>query len=474
MTKTNKMLASERRAALGLASLYGIRMLGLFLILPVFSLYAEQLQGTTPLLIGLALGSYGLSQALLQIPFGLLSDRFGRKHMIVIGLLIFALGSVIAALADHIVVVIIGRLLQGAGAISAVVLALAADLTRTEQRSKVMAIIGISIGLSFTLALILGPVLSQWMGVAGLFWLTAGLALGAIIIVLKLIPQAERYRHHQDIQATPRQIRSILQDRQLLRIDVGIFILHMILTATFVVLPLALRDRLQLPAADHWQLYLPAMLGGLVLMAPFLMHSERKQAVRSTMLLAIALLALAELMLVFSPAQIGWYGLALLIFFTAFNFLEACLPSLIARLAPVDLKGTAMGVYATSQFSGAFLGGVIAGLLMGIWGLTAVFIFASLALLLWLLISLGLHNPHTLRSQVLNIDKLSRSEAQQLGQHLRQIHGVSDAVVIPADGLVYLHFDPRYLDQQALQTATQHYFSNTETTSWHEESIKSY
>jgi MFS family permease len=433
-------------------------MLGLFLILPVFALYAEELSGTTPLFIGLAIGIYGLTQACLQIPFGMLSDRYGRKRIIIFGLLIFALGSVVAAMSDNILGVILGRALQGAGAISAAVLALAADLSREEQRSKVTAIIGISIGFSFALALVLGPILNAWIGVPGIFWLTAGLALSGIVIVIKLVPQpqAPQSRQHRDAQALPALFGQVLRNPQLLRLDAGIFILHMTLTATFVALPLVLRDGLALPAAQHGYLYLPAMLLGIALMFPLIILSERKAYLKPFFLSAIVLLALAQFGFAMLPAQgLLVMGAVLMVFFTGFNFLEAALPSLITRFAPADAKGTALGVYTTSQFSGAFLGGVIAGSLYGSLGLPSVFVFNALCTLLWLALALSMHRPSKLSSYMLNIGMISEPEAQQLTARYQQIPGVAEAVVIANTGVAYLKVDRRQLNITALRAVSE-------------------
>jgi len=448
----DKLLPSERRAAFSLAALYVLRMLGLFLILPVFALYAEHLAGATPLLIGLAIGCYGLTQACLQIPFGMLSDRYGRKRIIILGLLIFALGSVIAATADHIFVVILGRALQGAGAIAAAVLALAADLSREEQRTKVTAIIGISIGFSFALALVLGPILNAWIGVPGIFWLTAGLALGGIVIVLKLVPQPSHSRQHRDTQAIPALFQQVLRNAQLLRLDAGILILHMMLTATFVALPLVLRDHMALPVAQHWTLYLPAMLFGVLFMAPLVVISERQSRIKSFFLIAILLLALAQFGFIMLPSLgLVALGSVLVIFFTGFNFLEAALPSLITRFAPADAKGTALGIYSTSQFSGAFLGGVIAGALHGAFGLASVFAFNVLSALLWLILALPMQKPSKLSSYMLNIGMMSEPEARQLTARYQQVPGVAEAVVVATAGVAYLKVDRRRLDLTALR-----------------------
>ena len=268
------MTADERRAAFWLAGVFSLRMLGLFMILPVFALYAERLRGNTPALAGLAIGIYGFSQALFQIPFGFLSDRYGRKRMIYLGLSIFAAGSVVAALADSIWGVILGRALQGGGAVSAAVMALAADLTREEHRIKVMAAIGITIGLSFAVSMIVGPVLNGWVGVPGIFWLTGLFALLGVAVVRFLVPDPLASRVHRDAEPVASQFGRVLFDGQLLRLNFGIFTLHLLLTATFVAVPLALRDA-GLPSDQHWEVYLPALVLSMAVMVPFVILAEK-------------------------------------------------------------------------------------------------------------------------------------------------------------------------------------------------------
>lgn len=444
------MTPLEKRAAYTLASIFSLRMLGLFLILPVFALYAEELSGTTPALIGLAIGIYGLSQAVFQIPFGVFSDRWGRKPIIVGGLLIFAAGSVVAALADSIWGVIFGRALQGAGAISAAVMALAADLTREDHRLKVMAVIGTSIGLSFTASLIAGPILSHWIGVQGIFWLTAVLALAGIAVIKLLVPDPVVSRHHHDTEPDPHEMSAMLKDTQLLRLDYGIFTLHALLTASFIVVPFALRDG-GIDSHDQSYLYLAVMLLAILVMVPLIIVAEKRRRMKQVFVGAVALLLLSEVTWIFGFNSLVGVVAGLSLFFIAFNLLEATLPSLIAKTAPAGKKGTAMGLYSSSQFLGAFFGGAVGGWLYGDHGASAVFIFCLLLTTLWLGLAATMRPPRHLSSKILAIGQIDMEAARQLAQRLRQVRGVEDATVIPDEGVAYLKVDNQVLDQDALR-----------------------
>ncbi len=444
------MNSDERQAAFWLAGVFSLRMLGLFMILPVFALYAEHLHGNTPALAGLAIGIYGFSQALFQIPFGFLSDHYGRKRMIYLGLLIFALGSAVAASADSIWGVILGRALQGGGAVSAAVMALAADLTREEHRIKVMAVIGITIGVSFAASMILGPVLNGWIGVPGIFWLTGLLALLGITVVRFQVPDPTVSRIHRDAEPVASQFGRVLLDSQLLRLNFGIFTLHLLLTATFVAVPLALRNA-GLTSDRHWEVYLPALLVSMAAMVPFVILAEKHRQLKPVFLGAILTLALAELgLLALHDTVLEAAGL-LLAFFTAFNLLEATLPSLIAKMAPPDAKGTAMGIYSSSQFLGAFAGGTLGGWLRGLFGLSGVFALAASAALTWLLVAWTMRNPRYLSSYLLKVEPRDEATAQVLTQRLRQVPGVAEAVVVATEGMAYLKVDRSLLDESALQ-----------------------
>lgn len=337
------------------------------------------------------------------------------------------------------------------GAIAAVVMALAADLTREEQRTKAMAIIGASIGIAFALALIIGPVISHWVGLSGVFSITALLALGGILLLHGLVPKPVTRRRHRDAETLPEQIQQVLGDRQLLRLDAGILILHLILTASFVVIPLVLRDFGELAASEHWLVYLLVLLASVALMAPFILISDKYHLTKPIFTAAVMLLALAELGLLAFHSSLWQIVLMMVVFFTGFNILEASLPSLISRLAPPETKGTALGIYSTSQFLGAFLGGVGGGWIYAHYGVGAVFESCAALALVWFAFALTMRNPQTLSSHLVRLDPISEEEAPRVAAKLLTIPGVAEAVVIAEERVAYLKVDRKRLDQQALR-----------------------
>ncbi len=393
MQPNDKMTTTELRGSLSLASVLFLRMLGLFLILPVFTLYARTLTESTPTLIGLAFGIYGLTQASLQIPFGMLSDKLGRKPVIFAGLLIFAAGSLLASQADSIWIMILGRALQGAGAISAALMALTADLTREQQRTKAMALIGISIGFAFSLAFVAGPLLATWIGVSGIFIFSAILAMLAIIVLYLLVPNPEHISFHSDAEVSLAMLGNVLRDRKLLKLNLGIFILHAILMANFIVVPLSLQDIIGLATSQHWQVYLPVLLASVILMAPAIILGERANKSVACFKTAVFILLISQIGYYFWHSTLMALASMLLVFFTAFNYLEASLPSLISTMSSKNSKGTALGVYASSQFIGTFTGALIGGIIHEHFGLPMVFVFGSIMALVWFLVTLLPTNP---------------------------------------------------------------------------------
>lgn len=443
--------ASERRAVACLASIFALRMLGLFLILPVLSVFVRELPDATPALAGLALGIYGLTQGLLQIPFGYLSDRFGRKRIITVGLVIFALGSVVAAMSTTIGGVIAGRALQGAGAIAAAVLALTADLTREQQRTKAMAMIGGSIGASFLLALMLAPLLVGMVGVSGIFWITAALPLAMLPILWWATPNPARHRRG-DVAFDVARIRRILLDPQLWRLDLGIFALHFALTALFVVVPLKLVDSIGLPGEAHWKIYVPVLVASVAGMLPILVAAHRGHRYRGMLMLAIAVMVLAEVVFAWLPASLSGIVIALWLFFVGFNALEAMLPSLVSRLSPAGAKGTVLGVYNSFEFAGIFAGGLVGGLVYGAFGVGGAALVSALVLVAWLALVATAPNFRLLDSVTYAWPGAGgKDEADALLAALTDVPGVEDVTALPDEGMVYLKvdravFDPRSID----------------------------
>ena len=446
------MEKQELRAASSLAAVFSVRLLGLFMIYPVFADYARHLSGVTPYRIGLALGIYGLSQGLLQIPFGLLSDKVGRKIMIVLGLLMFAAGSALAAVSTSIDGVIAGRLLQGAGAVGSVILALVADLTGEESRTKAMALVGMTIGASFLLALVVGPILAGLVGVSGVFWFMVGLAALGIAITAFVVPRPPSLRVHRDTEAVPAMLVSILKNKELLRLDFGIFTLHAMLTASFLVVPPLLHERLNVTNHSQWVVYLPVLLLSVAVMVPTIIVAEKYRRMKAVFVGAVAALAASQFMLAVGRHSVYVVLAAITLFFAGFNVMEASLPSLVTKAAPPAAKGTATGIFSSSQFLGIFVGGIVGGWVHQNAGSGDVFVWSGTLALLWLLAAATMQRPDYLATRLFPIG--SGADTKLLAARLRQVPGVADVVVITDEELVYLKVDLRFFDAGMAQSLT--------------------
>ena len=444
------MNALERRSTFALSSIFALRMLGLFMIIPVFSVAGQSYQGATPALIGLAVGVYGLTQAILQIPFSLLADRFSRKPLVILGLLLFALGGAVAAMSESIYGVIIGRAIAGGGAVSAVVMALLADITREEQRSKAMAVMGMSIGVSFMVAFSLGPWLTSLVGISGLFWVTTIMGLAAISMLL-LVPKVTR--HHRNYQqGYVTQLKQVLKMGDLNRLHISVFALHLLLTAMFIYMPSQLIEFADIPLSRHGLVYLPLLVISLFFAFPSIILAEKYRKMRGIFLTAIGGIVLGLLVLIFGFESKYILLLGLALFFIAFNVMEALLPSWLSKSAPIQSKATAMGVNASSQFLGAFFGGMIGGQLLILnntsmgWGiLTAIAV-------VWLLISFGLVQPRYLSSLVIRLPESKQTD--EWTSQLLAIRGIEEVVVMPDQQVAYIKVDKQQIDDVARQDLT--------------------
>ncbi len=440
----------EKRTAISLAAVYAVRMLGLFMILPVFPLYAKNMPEATPFLIGLAIGIYGLSQATLQIPLGLLSDKIGRKPVIAGGLLVFAIGSVVAALSTSLESIIIGRAIQGSGAIAAATMALAADLTRENHRAKVMAIIGMTIGISFSVAMIIGPLISEWAGLSGVFWTTSILALIGILLILFVVPQPPKLHSHRDAGIIQGYLAPALKDPTLLRMNLGVFILHMIMTANFTVIPLIFRDNLGFASVDHWQIYLPVLVLSFLLSVPLIVIAEKFQKIKSLFVLSVTALIIAQVVMGLMNAIKIPLLASFLLFFIGFNFLEAVQPSLVAKYSSVNTKGTAMGIFSTSQFMGIFIGGIIGGTALTLWGIQGVMFFGAIMASIWLLVAIGLPQPKFYKSQVFKLNKKALANPSHTTLQVNKISGIKESAISLEEGAIYLKVDNSEFNEDSL------------------------
>ncbi|AWT49706.1 MFS transporter [Psychrobacter sp. YP14] len=446
------MNSIEKRAIAGIGGIFALRMIGLFMIVPVFSVYGNNYAHATPLLIGLAVGIYGLGQALFQIPMSMAADKFPRKPMIFLGLLLFAIGGVVAATATDIYQVIIGRALAGSGAVSAILMALLADVTREQQRTKAMATMGLTIATSIMLSFAIGPMMVASLGISGLFWLTAVFALVAMLLLLFVPTPLRVLRHNLANQSIGEQLKEVLRIGDLNRLHIGIFALHLTMTAIFVIVPQQLADVLDLSVRQQGMVYLPLLFIGFAIAIPFIIIAEKKRKMRQIFLAALTVLVAAFVCLALGSklSYVLLFGLGL--YFIGFNLLEATIPSWISKKAPVANKATAMGINSSSQFLGAFFGGALGGMLLSqgpmlAWGLLGAVMAVALVLIL------PISQPPYLTSTTLAIPK--QVDVTAWSQQVMSVGGVDEVVVMPKDGVAYLKLDKQKIDDYSRQLLSQ-------------------
>jgi MFS family permease len=435
--------STELRSAFSLAFVYVLRMLGLFMVMPVIAISAKTYPDYSVFLVGLAIGGYGLTQALLQIPMGVLSDKIGRKPVIAGGLVIFAIGSLVAATADSLTWVVVGRFLQGAGAIAGAIMALAGDLSRESQRPKVMAIIGISIGFSFYIALLLGPIIASRFGLSGIFLMTGVLACLCVFLVLFVVPNAKNVAPKGDTLPVIQDLKILFTHPQLARLNISVLLLHMLITLLFVQIPVFLVN-LNWPLDKHWQAYSVVLIVSVVGLIGFMAIAKKyKNAVLS---ISVAGLALVFTLMIFSQQSIIYLLVLVCLFFTCFNYLEANFPAMVSNISPAGKKGSAMGIYASFQFFGAFMGGVLSGSIGELLGIKWVFGLASILCCIWLLLIRGLQATNRLKRYTLKTTTQTTSLALQ---QLSELEGVVDITVVPNEQVMYLKAEQDFDIQQA-------------------------
>ncbi len=454
MSSTNhsveQMNPTEVRATFGLSLVFAFRMLGMFMVLPVMAIYGQSLQGATPVLIGLAVGAYGYTQALLQIPLGIVSDRVGRLPIILIGLLLFLLGSIVAAMSDSIWGVLIGRILQGTGAISAVVMALLSDLTREQHRTKAMAFIGMSIGASFAIAMIAGPILAGYFGLHGLFWFIALMAAIGFLLMAFVVPRPNKQISRRDASVAKADFLPTLKDLDLFRLDFSIAAVHIVMMVNFMALPIVLMNDSGLPKEQHWWVYLVAFVGSAFGMIPMIIYGEKKRKLHQVLIACVVILLLCSLFFLLHHPSLWALLAGILVFFIAFNTIEALLPSMVSKVAKAGARGTAMGIFSTSQFLGAGIGASLSGVLVKFGGLPAVFIGSSVICVIWLLVIFKMKEPPYVTSIRLSLtsDQLAN---QQLVPYLMQQSGISDALVAADELAIYVKVDKKMIKPDQLE-----------------------
>ncbi|WIL41216.1 MFS transporter [Pantoea agglomerans] len=445
----NKMTPVELRATWGLGTVFSLRMLGMFMVLPVLTTYGMALQGASETLIGLAIGIYGLAQAIFQIPFGLLSDRIGRKPLIVGGLLLFVLGSIIAACTDSIWGIILGRALQGSGAIAAAVMALLSDLTREQNRTKAMAFIGISFGVTFAIAMVVGPVVTHALGLHALFWMIAILASLGIVITLLVVPSASHHVLNRESGMVKGSFRKVMANPRLVKLNIGIFCLHVLLMSSFVALP-GQFEQAGFPAPEHWKVYLSTMLIAFAGVVPFIIYAEVKRRMKRVFVGCVGMIVIAEIVLWGAEGHFWTLVVGVQLFFFAFNLMEAILPSLISKESPAGYKGTAMGIYSTSQFLGVAVGGSMGGWVFGHFDAQTVFLVGAMVAAAWLFVSMTMQEPPYVSSLRIVLSDAALA-VPNLEQRLKAQKGVNSVFIVPEEKSAYIKIDSKVTSRPELE-----------------------
>ncbi|KZM38846.1 MFS transporter [Marinomonas sp. SBI22] len=443
------MDALERRSVLALASVYLFRMLGLFLIMPIISIAADDLTGANAALIGAAIGVYGLTQALLQIPMGMMSDKIGRKPIILIGLTIFALGSLICANADSMTSLIVGRAIQGAGAIASTLMALLSDVTREQNRTKAMATVGISIGVSFMLSLVMGPWLFSMIGLAGLFYLSLAFSVIGMGLILFAVPNVKQHTFKRDTTPSLQALTQVFANKPLRFMNMSIFILHASLTALFVSIPSLLLTKFDLALANHSWLYLAVMGLAFVGMLPMVIVAEAKGKMKQVVSYAILMLAFGTLLMGFS-SSVSLFAITLWLYFVGFNTLEATLPSLVSKVSPVGFRGTAMGIFSTHQFLGAFVGGIGGGWILQNYSSQTLFVAVAVIMFIWTFLATRQAPTRHLTSLAFSLQHLDLTQIDKLANDLSDVDGVEDMQIFSDEKTAYLKVDKKLLDKDKL------------------------
>ncbi|GAB4221857.1 MAG: MFS transporter [Francisella sp.] len=438
---------NEKKITITISLIYSFRMIGLFIIFPIFSLYVNHLKYATPFLIGLALGVYGLSQAMLQIILSILSDKFGRKPIILIGLIFFIIGSIVAACSSTIYSIIIGRAIQGSGAVGSTLTALVADLTKEENRLKAMSLIGMSIGFSFLAAMMLSPILNSFIGLSGIFWLTAIFGCLSIFMLTK-IPNPKSSSFHHEARTVTKLMKSVIFHKELLKLNYGIFTLHATLTALFIVIPPILTNILKINTNYQWLIYLPVLIISFAMMFPFVMIAEVKRKMKKYFVNAVALLVICIALLLTSYKNIILISIVLTFFFASFTFLESCLPSWVSKIAPVGTKGTAMGIFSSCQFLGIFTGGMIGGVVYHHFNISGVIVLCILLSISWLIVSLIMAEPTYLNSKVYKLDKLTSNIQENLDKLLQNQQGIYESIVCLDEKAIYIKVDKKEFNEK--------------------------